>query len=70
MITGSPLAGTWDNGWTVWFLSFRKLVRGSALGEAVQAGPSGSRFVSLSSVPASTASYPLQTATPGSAAAS
>jgi lipoprotein-anchoring transpeptidase ErfK/SrfK len=70
MITGSPLAGTWDNGWTVWFLSFRKLVKGSGLDEAVQAGPDGSRFVSLSSVPASTASYPLQTATPGSAAAS
>ncbi len=70
MITGSPLAGTWDNGWTVWFLSFKKLVRGSALGEAVQAGPGGSRFVSLSTVPPSTASYPLQTATPGSAAAS
>ncbi len=70
MIMGSPLAGTWDNGWTVWFLSFRKLVRGSALGEAVQAGPDGSRFVSLSSVPPSAASYPLQTATPGSAAAS
>jgi len=70
MITGSPLAGTWDNGWTVWFLSFRKLVKGSALDEAVQAGPDGSRFVSPSSVPASTAAYPLQTATPGSAAAS
>ena len=70
MITGSPLAGTWDNGWTVWFLSFRKLVKGSALGQAVQAGPDGSRFVSLSAVPPSTASYPLQTATPGSAAAS
>ncbi len=70
MITGSPLAGTWDNGWTVWFLSFKKLVKGSALGQAVQAGPDGSRFVSLSSVPSSTASYPLQTATPGSAAAS
>jgi hypothetical protein len=70
MITGSPLAGTWDNGWTVWFLSFRKLVKGSALGEAVQAGPHGSRFVSLSTVPAATASYPLQTATPGSATAS
>jgi lipoprotein-anchoring transpeptidase ErfK/SrfK len=70
MITGSPLGGTWDNGWTVWFLSFKKLVKGSALGQAVQAGPTGSRFVSLSSVPKSTASYPLQTATPGSASAS
>ncbi|HUY45632.1 MAG TPA: Ig-like domain-containing protein [Streptosporangiaceae bacterium] len=69
MITGSPLAGTWDNGWTVWFLSWKKLVQGSALGEAVQAGPNGSTFVSPSSVPPSTASYPLQTAKPHSAAA-
>ena len=30
-ITGSPRAGTWDNGWTVWFLSWKQLVRGSAL---------------------------------------
>jgi hypothetical protein len=51
MITGSPAAGTWDNGWTVWFLSWRKLVRGSALGMAVQAGADGSTFVSPSSVP-------------------
>ena len=69
MITGSPLAGTWDNGWTVWFLSWKKLVRGSALGMAVRAGPDGSTFVSPSSVPPSTASFPLQTAKPGSAAA-
>ena len=32
MITGSPLAGTWDNGWTVWFLSFKKLVKGQRAG--------------------------------------
>ena len=69
MITGSPLAGTWDNGWTVWFLSWKKLVRGSALGMAVRAGPDGSTFVSPSSVPPPTASFPLQTAKPGSAAA-
>ena len=69
MITGSPVAGTWDNGWTVWFLSWKKLVRGSALGMAVQAGPDGSMFVSPSSVPPSTASSPLHTAKPGSAAA-
>jgi lipoprotein-anchoring transpeptidase ErfK/SrfK len=69
MITGSPRAGIWDNGWTVWFLSWKKLVRGSALGLAVQAGPEGSTFVSPSSVPPSTASFPLQTAKPGSAAA-
>jgi len=69
MITGSPLAGTWDNGWTVWFLSWKQLLKGSALGQAVQAGPGGSTFVSPSSVPPSTAAYPLQTATPHSAAA-
>jgi len=69
MITGSPAAGTWDNGWTVWFLSWKKLVRGSALGMAVQAGPDGSTFISPSSVAPSTASFPLQTAKPGSAAA-
>ncbi|MGH3068635.1 MAG: Ig-like domain-containing protein [Streptosporangiaceae bacterium] len=68
-ITGSPRAGTWDNGWTVWFLSWKKLVRGSALGMAVQAGPDGSRFISPSSVPPSTAAFPLQTAKPHSAAA-
>ena len=68
-ITGSPRAGTWDNGWTVWFLSWKKLVRGSALDMAVQAGPDGSRFVSPSSVPSSTAAFPLQTAKPHSAAA-
>jgi lipoprotein-anchoring transpeptidase ErfK/SrfK len=69
MITGSPLAGTWDNGWTVWFLTWKQLLRGSALGRAVQAGPDGSRLVSPAAVPPSTAAYPLQTATPHSAAA-
>jgi hypothetical protein len=68
-ITGSPRAGTWDNGWTVWFLSWKQLVRGSALDMAVQAGPDGSRFISPSSVPPSTAAFPLQTAKPHSAAA-
>jgi lipoprotein-anchoring transpeptidase ErfK/SrfK len=68
-ITGSPRAGVWDNGWTVWFLSWKKLVRGSALGMAVQAGPDGSKFISPSSVPPSTAAFPLQTAKPHSAAA-
>jgi lipoprotein-anchoring transpeptidase ErfK/SrfK len=44
-ITGSPRAGTWDNGWTMWFLSWKKWVRGSALRKAVVAGRHGSRFV-------------------------
>jgi lipoprotein-anchoring transpeptidase ErfK/SrfK len=45
-ITGSPRAGTWDNGWTMWFLSWKRWVRGSALHRAVLAGPHGSRFIS------------------------
>ena len=43
-ITGSPRAGTWDNGWTMWFLSWKKWKRGSALHKAVVAGRHGSRF--------------------------
>jgi lipoprotein-anchoring transpeptidase ErfK/SrfK len=43
-VTGSPRAGTWDNGWTMWFLSWRRWLRGSALHKAVRAGPHGSTF--------------------------
>ncbi len=45
-IVGSPRAGTWDNGWTMWFASWKQWLRGSAVHEAVLAGPHGSRFVS------------------------
>ena len=45
-ITGSPRAGTWDNGWTMWFLPWRRWVRGSALHETVRASPHGSTFFS------------------------
>jgi lipoprotein-anchoring transpeptidase ErfK/SrfK len=48
-ITGSPRAGTWDNGWTMWFLPWNKWVRGSALHEATRAGRHGSTFISPSS---------------------
>jgi lipoprotein-anchoring transpeptidase ErfK/SrfK len=44
-ITGSPRAGTWDNGWTMWFLPWKRWVRGSALHKLVLAGPRGSTFV-------------------------
>jgi lipoprotein-anchoring transpeptidase ErfK/SrfK len=63
-VTGSPKAGTWDNGWTMWFLPWSKYVQGSALGDAVEAGPSGSTFVSPSAVPASAATSPIGTADP------
>jgi lipoprotein-anchoring transpeptidase ErfK/SrfK len=69
-ITGSPRAGVWDNGWTMWFMPWSRYLRGSALGEAVQAGPGGSTFVSPSSVPASTATVPLGAPDPGNWAAS
>jgi len=68
-IVGSPKAGTWDDGWTEWFLSWRQYLHGSALHEAVIAGPGGSTFVSPASVPASTATAPLQTSPAGNSAA-
>jgi hypothetical protein len=49
----------------VWFLTWSQLVKGSATGQAVVAGPSGSQFVSPSALPKSKASYPLGTAQPG-----
>jgi lipoprotein-anchoring transpeptidase ErfK/SrfK len=68
-IVGSPKGGTWDNGWTEWFLSWPQYLQGSALHEAVQAGPDGSTFVNPSTLPASTASAPLQAAPAGNASA-
>ncbi|HET7590063.1 MAG TPA: Ig-like domain-containing protein [Solirubrobacterales bacterium] len=49
-IIGSPRTGVWDNGWTMWFLSWKRWLRGSALGMAVRSGPGGSRFVSPSAL--------------------
>ena len=68
-ITGSPKAGSWDNGWTEWFLSWPQYLKGSALHEAVQAGPGGSTFVNPATLPASTATAPLQTAPANNATA-
>jgi len=58
-VAGSPRAGVWDNGWTEWFLSWHKYLKGSALHEAVQAGPDGSTFVSPSSLPVADPAAPL-----------
>ena len=68
-IIGSPVAGTWDNGWTEWFLSWPQYLQGSALHEAVVAGPSGSVFVDPASLPPSSATAPLQTAPANNSAA-
>jgi lipoprotein-anchoring transpeptidase ErfK/SrfK len=64
-VTGSPRPGTWDNGWTEWFLSWNQLLSGSALGEAVVAGPQGSTFVKPSTLSPNTAKTPLGTAMAG-----
>jgi lipoprotein-anchoring transpeptidase ErfK/SrfK len=51
-VTNSTKAGKWDDGWTEWFLSWSDLVKGSALDQAVKAGPDGSTFVAPSTVAA------------------
>jgi lipoprotein-anchoring transpeptidase ErfK/SrfK len=50
VVSGSPVQGKWDDGWTQWFLSWNQLLNGSATGEAVEAGPNGSQFVSPDSL--------------------
>ncbi len=68
-VTHSPAAGIWDDGWTQWVLSWNQLLRGSATHEAVQAGPSGSSFVSPSSLPATVPGGPLYNSRPGNSRA-
>ena len=55
-ITGSPVAGKWDDGYTEWFLTWKQLLRGSATHEAVQVGPTGSTFVNPDTLPAAPSS--------------
>jgi lipoprotein-anchoring transpeptidase ErfK/SrfK len=69
-ITGSPKGGTWDNGWTVWFLSWRDLVKGSLLHQAVRVGPKGSAFVSPESLNPTQAKAPLGAPHPDNSEAS
>jgi lipoprotein-anchoring transpeptidase ErfK/SrfK len=57
-IIGSPRAGVWGNGWTIWFLPWRRWVRGSALHEAVRADPHGSTFIGRHHAPTTTATPP------------
>ena len=58
-VAGSPRAGDWDNGWTMWFKPWDQWVRGSARGAAVEATSDGSTFVSTSSPPPNGAAAPL-----------
>jgi lipoprotein-anchoring transpeptidase ErfK/SrfK len=41
-VTGSPRHGVFDNGWTMWFLPWRRWLRGSSLREAVRVNRHGS----------------------------
>ncbi|MFL5736868.1 MAG: Ig-like domain-containing protein [Actinomycetota bacterium] len=68
-ITGSPKAGTWGNGWTVWFLSWKDLLKGTATGDAVKTGPNGSSFVAPSTLRPSHAKAPVGTSALGNAEA-
>jgi lipoprotein-anchoring transpeptidase ErfK/SrfK len=60
-IEASPKGGNWDDGWTEWFLTWPEYLKGSATHLAVEAGPSGSKFVRPSSLSADTAAAPVGT---------
>ncbi|HXJ65231.1 MAG TPA: Ig-like domain-containing protein [Actinomycetota bacterium] len=59
-VVGSIKAGEWDNGWTIWFLSWKDLLDGTGTGQAVKAGPHGSQFVAPGSLHLSPLKSPLQ----------
>jgi lipoprotein-anchoring transpeptidase ErfK/SrfK len=59
-VTGSPRAGDWGNGWTMWFLSWKQWLGGSAVRQVVQAGPDGSTFINPSAASGTTNSSPLR----------
>ena len=69
-VTGSPKGGRWDDGWTIWFLSWKELVKGSALHKAVRVGPDGSTWVRPSALKKSHAKAPLGRPKPDNAAPS
>jgi lipoprotein-anchoring transpeptidase ErfK/SrfK len=50
VVSGSPVYGAWDDGWTDWYLSWTKMLERTATGNAVQVGPDGSTFVSPASL--------------------
>jgi lipoprotein-anchoring transpeptidase ErfK/SrfK len=63
-VTGSPVAGTWDDGYTQWFLTWKQLLRGSATHQAVEAGPTGSSFVDPGMLPVTTSGSRLHGSKP------
>jgi lipoprotein-anchoring transpeptidase ErfK/SrfK len=64
-IASSPKAGTWDNGWTYWFLTWSQMLRGSATHEAVRTGSSGSTFVAPATLRPVHLTTPLESAASG-----
>jgi lipoprotein-anchoring transpeptidase ErfK/SrfK len=66
-VTGSPAAGTPGNGWTQWFMTWSQWLKGSATGDAVVAGPTGSSLASPASLPATTGGAPLYQPSSGNA---
>jgi lipoprotein-anchoring transpeptidase ErfK/SrfK len=69
-VTGSPKSGGWDDGYTCWFLSWKKLWKGSATNMAVRVGPDGSTFVKPYKIKKSHAKAPVARPKPDNAAAS
>jgi lipoprotein-anchoring transpeptidase ErfK/SrfK len=51
-VTGSPVAGAWDDGYTEWFYTWKQLLAHSVTHKAVQAGPTGSTLVDPSTLAA------------------
>jgi lipoprotein-anchoring transpeptidase ErfK/SrfK len=64
-IEGSPRAGQWGNGWTIWFLSWHELLRGSALHRAAKVTAHGSTFVRPGQVRRHGGQPPLHGSRPG-----
>jgi hypothetical protein len=69
-VTGSPKPGSWDDGYTVWFLGWKQLYKGSAMDMAVRVTKDGSTFVKPYKIKKSHAKSPLARPKPGNSAAS
>jgi len=55
-VTGSPVAGQWDDGYTEWFMTWNQLLRGSATHMAVQVSATGSTFINPDTLPSASKS--------------
>jgi lipoprotein-anchoring transpeptidase ErfK/SrfK len=51
-VVGSPVPGTWGDGWTIYFLGWRELLAGSATGDAVLVSQDGSRLAAAAAAAA------------------